>query len=182
VDEGGTTHDAAITALLPQVTTQIQNYCDRVFAQATVTEYPTPRAWVVRTFQIDRPPIASVSSCWVSLDIPRVYDATTLLVEGTDFIVSDDRRTVELALQRIPYRLLSGLIKITYLGGYATIPDDIVRAAQELLIVKLYKATGKVYHLLGESREDGTMGGIRFDDMTPNALSILDDYRLRMFL
>jgi hypothetical protein len=69
--------------------------------------------------------------------------------------------------------------KLVYTGGYATVPDDLERAAQEVIGVKLMKATkGGLYHFTAQSVDDGSQQGIRFEDITPNALAVLDTYRL----
>jgi len=170
--------DAAIDALLPQVTDQFQGECGRVFAQATITEYPEPLSSVVSRLFVARPPIVSITSLHFSTALPRAYDATTLLVEGTDFIVCDGDQSIELAVPLFVSRPIAKSARLIYSGGYAPIPADIERAVQEILAVKLYKATGKLYHFANMTAADGSLQGARFDDMTPNALAVAGRYRL----
>jgi hypothetical protein len=170
--------DAAIDALLPQVTDQIQGKCGRIFAQATLTEYPEPLAAVLTRLFVARPPIASITSLHLSSGIPRIYDATTLLTEGTDFIQSDDGRSIELVAPRYLFGPLAKIARLIYVGGYSPIPGDVERAAQEILAAKLSKATGTLYHLAGSTLADGQLQGVRFDDMTPNALEVIERYQL----
>lgn len=176
-----TDRDAKIDALLPQVTDLFQTYCNRQFVQASVTEYPAPLSSVIQTIIVGRPPIASVTSLWVSTAIPRVYDSTTLLVNGTDYLTSEDGQWVELVSPRCVYGPPSRVVKITYVGGYATIPGDLERAAQEVIGVKIAKASGNLYHVMGVTAADGAMTGLRFDDVTPNAQAVMDAYRLMAF-
>lgn len=177
----GTDQDARISALLPQVTALFQRYCNRIFAQGTATEYPPFLSGCARVLLVNRPPIVTVTSLHVSLAIPRVYDATTLLVEGTDFIVSEDGQWVEFVTPRYinGYTTMARASRLVYVGGYAIIPEDLERAAQEVIAVKCSKSAGDLYHFTGVSRDDGSMQGLRWDDITPSALEVMDAYRLR---
>lgn len=175
--------DAALPALISQVSDLIQGptYCDRQFAQATVTEYPEPLSGVVGALFADRPPIGTITSLHWSTALPRVYDSTTLLVEGTDYVVSADARSLEMATSRLACSPRAKMAKLVYQGGYATLPGDIVRACQEIIAVKVYKATGHLYHFQSVTAADGAIQGARFDDVTPDAERVLNAYRLRTF-
>lgn len=175
----GTTHDAQIDALLPQVTDQFHTYCGRNFIEATVTEYPTPLSSCATMLLPNRPPITAVTSLHWSQAIPRVYDSTTLLTEGTDYFVSEDGQWIEFVSPQSWTSSATKVAKLVYTGGYASIPGDIERAAQEVIGVKLMKADGKLYHFAGVQQADGNMTGLRWDDITPNALAVLDSYRIR---
>jgi len=172
-------HDARIDQLLPQVTDLFQTYCDRQFFSALVTEYPTPLSNCVRLLLAGRPPITAVTSMHLSSAIPRVYSAAELLVEGTDFFVSEDGQWIELVTPRSIYGPVTKVAKLVYTGGYASVPGDLERAAQEVIGVKVLKGAGKLYHFLSESVGEGSMQGLRWDDVTPNALAVMDSYRLR---
>jgi hypothetical protein len=175
----GATHDAQIDALLPQVTDQFHTYCGRNFIEATVTEYPTPLSSCATMLMPNRVPITAVTSLHWSSAIPRVYDSTTLLVEGTDFFISEEGHWIEFVAPKSWSQSATKVAKLVYTGGYAAIPGDIERAAQEVIGVKLMKADGKLYHFAGVQQADGNMTGLRWDDITPNALAVLDSYRIR---
>jgi hypothetical protein len=173
-------HDPKIDQLLPQVTDLFQNYCGRNFFQSEVTEYPTPLSNCVRIFLAGKPPIVSVTSLHFSTAIPRVHDTTTLLVEGTDFFISEDGQWIELVTPRSIWGNLTKTAKLIYVGGYSTIPGDLERAAIEVIGVKVQKSIGGgAYHFLNQSIGDGSMQGLRWDDVTPNALAVMDSYRLQ---
>lgn len=174
-------HDARIDQLLPQVTDLFQTYCNRLFASATVTEYPAALSSCVRVLLAGRPPITAVTSLHISSGIPRVYDATTLLVEGTHYFVSEDGQWIELISPVSVYGSTIKVAKLIYTGGYAAIPGDLERAAQEVIGVKVLKGSGKLYHVVDVNVVDGGMQGLRWDDVTPNALAVMDSYRLRAF-
>lgn len=171
--------DAAITALLPQASDQFENECNRIFASATVTEFiPPPASGCFQRLQVKRPPIASVTSLHFSSALPRVYDATTVLVEGTDFIVSESGLWVTLEAPRYAFGSGERAARLIYVGGFSPIPDRAERAVQELLAVKLYKATGRLYHIAGSTAGDGSIQGARFDDITENVQAAIDFYRI----
>lgn len=172
-------YDAAIDQLLPQVTEQLQGEFGRTIFEATLTEYPQPLSRCATILLVKNPPITSITSLHVSTDIPRVYDATTLLVNGTDYLLSEDGQWIEFPSPLyFPSGSMSRAVQVIYVGGYATVPGDIEEASQRLLAVKLYKATGQLYHLAGENRADGGMSGVRFDDITPNVEAVINRYRL----
>jgi hypothetical protein len=174
------TRDAQIDQLLPQVTDLFQTYCGRNFFQSLVTEYPPPLSRCVRILLVRKPPIASVTTFHFSTALPRVHDATTLLVEGTDFFISEDGQWIELVTPRPLYGSGIKVAKLVYTGGYAIVPGDLERAAQEVIGVKVQKSFGGgMYHMLNQTSGDGNIGGLRWDDITPNALMVMDAYRLR---
>jgi hypothetical protein len=176
-----TEHDARIDALLPQVTDLFQKRCNRNFFQSSVTEYPPPLSQCMRMLLASKPPISTVTSLHISTAVPRVYDGTTLLIEGTDFIVSEDGQWIELVTPRYLNGVWSKVAKLVYTGGYSVIPGDLERAAQEVIGVKVLKGAGKMYHFLNEAVGDGQLQGLRWDDITPNALEVIDSYTLRSF-
>ena len=170
------TEDLALPALISQVSDLIQGptWCNRTFAQASVTEYPAPLSHYASVLFPSRPPIGTITSLHFSSAIPRVYDATTLLVEGTDYIVSADFNTIELVSARSLSGIRAKAFKLIYSGGYATLPKEIERACQEIIAVKVYKATGRLYHFQSVTAADGAIQGARFDDVTPDAERVLN--------
>jgi len=172
-------HDARIDQLLPQVTDLFETYCDRQFFSALVTEYPTPLSSWVRVLLAARPPITAVTSLHISSAIPRVYGSSELLVEGTDFFISEDGQWIELVNPRWLYGPKGKAARLVYTGGFTQVPGDLERAAQEVIGVKVLKGAGKLYHFLSEAVGEGSMQVLRWDDITPNALAVMDSYRLR---
>jgi len=174
-------HDALIDALLPRVTSFAQTYCGRLFFEQEVTEYPSLASACAATIFVRNYPIATVTSLHFSSDVPRVYDATTLLVDGTDYLIDEHSQRVEFVTPRYVYGAsLLRAVRIIYVGGYAIIPDDLARAAEEIIGDKVEKGKGRLYHLTGQNRSDGSLAGIRFDDIPDNARETLDFYRLRV--
>lgn len=177
----GTDDDARIDALVAQVTDEWQTYCGRVFAQDTLTEYPDVLGNPLRAVFLARPPVASITSIHISTALPRVYDSTTLLVEGTDFEVDSNTGIVEFATSRSVNGLSRKMVRAIYLGGYATVPGDVERAVIEVIAAKLAKGRDQQYHLTSKAAGDGSLSGIRFDDWTDDAMRVMDKYRIRRF-
>ncbi len=120
-------HDAELMRLLGVVSTFVETYCRRTFAQGTVTEYHSPLAGAVRLF-LKRPPLVTITS--VHDDPDRVYGAETL-VAATDYVIEDEAAGL---LAFDGHALAGGIksVKVVYVGGYSPIPGDLEQAAVEL--------------------------------------------------
>ena len=177
-DQGATWKSAQIDQLLASVTDFAQSYCNRQFFSATYTEYPRVRGALAETLNLDVYPVTSITSIHVSTALPRVYATDELLVDGTDYIVEEGNGI----LHRVGgacWPMAVKAIKAVYVAGYATIPADLERAAIETISAKLFKGIGGLYHLTGESRGEGVLTGIRFDDVPVNTRVVYDMYRDR---
>jgi len=121
----------------------IENYCERQFVtRGALTEYHSPLGpWTLYSKQY---PIISVTSIHETLT--RTYDATTLLVENTDYVIesSDEGKIIRVAgLTSGPMAWAIGYrtVKLIYAAGYksptggaagAALPDDLVAIARRL--------------------------------------------------
>lgn len=175
----GTQDDDRINALMAVVTDEAEGYCDRTFAAGTgIVEYPDIRNDMCLRFRVARPPLTTLTSLWASTGVPRVYDSTTLLVSGTDYDFDSVSGWVE-RLNTIYFPRGFKTVKITYSGGYTTIPEDLEQACIEAIATKLRKSLDRLWHLTGATHADGRVDGIRFEDWSPDGLRTLDRYRLR---
>jgi hypothetical protein len=182
-DVGGTVQDAQIDLLLPQVTMMFQRRAGWNYFAASVTEYPDIESRRPCILFPDLPPVNAVTSLHISQGVPHVYDATTQLIEGTDFVVSGDGRRIELVVPRCIYGPLARSIKLVYDGGYSLVHEDLRRAAEEILITKLKKSENQgVYHLAGYTTGEGSMSGLRWDDIPIDALATFDLYARRLIV
>lgn len=171
---GGTGDDARIDELILMVDARADGICNRVLSQATFTEYPDIPG-VSGTFQLKNPPVTTpITSLHQSTDTPRVYDADSLLVEDTDFIIDPQSGLV--------YKVSSSwsekprAIKVIYQGGYATIPKDLEQAAIETVLYNLPMAREKLYHVTGEEHGDGIIRGVRLQ-IPMTAQQVFEGYR-----
>jgi hypothetical protein len=178
--------DGALNIILATVTAQIQSFCNRTFFQASLTEYPLIIGNPIRTVRLARPPIsAPLTSLHLSWSRPRVYDTTSVLVEGTDFFVDGDSGVVSIAtprwtswpMQNSDLSLINALRAI-YTGGFASVPDDVAGACIEFAEIKFQKAKGHLGHIVNETRGDGSISGILMNDMPRNVADALQKYVL----
>lgn len=183
--------DTRITNLIPQVGSLVERLMDRlgVFFQngSDVDEYPVVRSSGSSRLFLARYPNAAITNLWVSEDVPRVYDATTLLTADEDYIVEPELGIVH-RLGSLSWPTDVRAIKVEYDGGYtadagggpggaAPFPAELERAVQMIIAAMLQKGKDRGYHLTGHEVGDGAVKGIRFDDVPDTAREILEAYR-----
>jgi len=159
IASGDTTFDSWIDAIQPAAEAVIKKYCDRDFESATYTEFY--RGENKNWFCLKQTPVTSITS--IHLDRTGYYgknpdgsfQTADLLVEGVDYVL--DWKNASLSETGIVYRInevwpyfnretrsgsgtLSwiftpspGNIKVVYVAGYATIPQDIQMAVAMLV-------------------------------------------------
>ena len=171
----GTDDDARITALITAVTAYIDGEIGGNHHAAAITDdvrYYDGRGrlhLVLRGGPWDADP----SSVHVSTDIPRVYDAGTLLDTSTAYILDAELGS----LHRVDgQRWASGpkTIKIVITHGESA-PADLKQAAIEIIQVKLVKGKEKQYHVTGERQGEGQIN-IRAADVPAHAQRVIDRY------
>lgn len=175
----GSGDDDVIDRLIPAVSRDVEGYCKRdLKREAALIEVKngsgTDRILVLR------PPINSLTSVHVSTDVPRAYDADSLI--DADDLEFDAEAGLIYRIDGGTFSRERNSTRVEYDGGLwanqAAVPEDVQRVAIEILQVKLSKGTEKQYHLTSESREGGSLSGIRFDDIPEHAKAVLDRYRL----
>lgn len=152
-----TTLDAWLDAVRPGAEATIKRYLGRDLEQASYTEYyaGANKNW----FTLRQFPVASITSLyydpdgWFGTNPSSPFDATKLLTEGVDYALdltaagrSDTgvvwrindvwphwRRDVRPGTLSWVYHPSRGNIKVTYVAGYATIPDDLQMAVALLV-------------------------------------------------
>lgn len=172
-----TTYDARIDALLSRVTTYINKWLGYTVEQTTgIVEFPEANSNDL--IRLRAPPVTFTGLTSIYYDPAARFGrgandfaATTLLTEGTDYVLRVDQPDGVTSLcglvQRIngvwpgrysrsagrlsralePHR---GHIKVTYDGGWATVPGDIALAAN-LLIIRTIMMGPKGQALISES-------------------------------
>lgn len=118
--DGITKDDSIIDQHIDRASDFIQRECGRLFIESSITEYRNGHD--VDTLVMGEYPItdASAVQIWESKAFPRVYDATTLLVNGTDYVIESKTGIA----QRASGKWAAGMnaIKITYPAGFTVIP------------------------------------------------------------
>lgn len=168
-----TDQDAEITRLITAAGEYVARYCRRTFEQdAALVEYTSAKSGQT-TLLLDRPPINSIASIY---DDPlRAYGATTLIAAANYVIENAAAGLVR--LDGVSFAEGVNNVKVTYSGGYATIPEGLEEAVIEL--VWLARDKGQ-YQILGQSAKSIGDGKITLlDNNWPAHLApILDLYML----
>lgn len=172
-----TAEDDRIDALLAAVTTWGESFCGRKFFSAARTEYYAAGGVGNVLLVLDVWPVTSVTSVHESLDLPRVWDATTLLTANEAYLYNPDNGFLH-RVDGSDWATDPRSIQVIYTAGYATAPADIERAAIELIAAKLQKGKQEQYHITSTNVGDGAIGGIRFDDMSPHTRATFELYRV----
>lgn len=170
IDPANTEHDAELTRLIPAVQEWLENECERIFERATVTEYYNGHEWRTRLV-VARPPLVSITNIW---DDPlRVYG--TALTSSLYAIENEDAGII--ALDGLTFQSGIRNIKITYVGGFLTVPADIEQAAIEMVWASREKGSNNLVGVRSRSIGDGS---VQYMNLSWGALAsdIVEKYRL----
>lgn len=161
--------DAIFNELVIKASKFIENYCGRVFLSATYTEYYQGNG--SSELMLKNYPVTAITSCYDDPD--RVWGASTE-VPVADLQISD--RVPGLIIYddgtfydaRTNTRFPVENVKITYVAGYAVVPQDIELAANLLCAY---------YYISQKSNTNAPVGGKDPEKKQEEALKILDNYK-----
>lgn len=180
LDKTGSGQDSAINLLPAVVTHFAETFCGRpLLGKNSKTEYFDGRGH--SELLLPRYPVTSVSSIRQSTDVPRVYDATTL-IDSDNYVLDADTGIVS-RIDGGTFYAGAQAVQVLYSAGYFadgtyTIPKDLERACIMLASVLLEKGVAALYHVTGERIEEGgAVTGVRFEDLPPTAREIFNRYR-----
>lgn len=162
-----TAKDARIDQLLPAVTAAGESYCGRPLIGVTKTEYLDGANSPVLTLASF--PITSLS-LYHSTAVPRVYDSTTLLVDGTNYYVDLDTGIIRRLDGSLFYAAgassingwgahLSGAptVKAVSVLGYSSIPADLELGAIIWIASMLGRLGTNTFHIASQNRGEGSI-------------------------
>ncbi len=117
------------------ITNQIEGRLNRKFFQDTYTEIFTGQDFKNEIYPAN-PPITTLTSLHDSLDIPRAFDTTSILVEDDQFVVVDDGFTVK---RYGTFGWGKDNIQLIYVGGFVRedIPEELKLACAESIAFSL---------------------------------------------
>ena len=179
-------HDAELARIIPGVQAFLEQECARSFEQATVTEYhnggsgwsqweTSASSWLDHVL-VNRPPIASVTNIW---DDPLLVYGSNTLIASTKYLIGDaDAGLIVLDGARFQNGLHN--IKITYVGGFATIPIDLEQAAIEIVWAAREKGQHNLIGVRSRSIADGNVQFVNLDWGSANLTPIIQKYSLRL--
>lgn len=165
-----TEHDAELDRIIPAVQEFLERECERVFEKSTVTEYYSGLEWRDRLI-VAQPPIVTITNIWD--DLARSY-ATPL---ASSLYVIEDANAGLIKLDGVTFQEGLRNIKITYEGGFTTIPEDLEQAAIELVWAAREKGLSNLVGVRSRSVADGN---VQYVNLAWGSLAedILRKYRL----
>lgn len=179
-------HDAELARLIPGVQAFLEQKCARQFERATVTEYyhgagawggyrkSAASAWR-NSLLVARPPIVSITNIWD--DPARAYGSTTLLA-ASQYLTANAEAGLIL-LDGISFQEGLNNIKITYVGGFTTIPADLEEAAIEMVWAAREKGAHNLIGVRSRAVGEGNIQFVNLDWGSPNLEAIIQHYSLK---
>lgn len=176
-----TEYDDILDQLIPQVTDYVHAFCGHRFDRSTETKYMDAQGCSASTLTLDRFPVQSITSVHVSLGLPRVWNATTLLDPDTDYTVDLTAGIVHRMNGYWPHfeRYGFGSVKIVVDSGPAVVPGHIERAVIETIAVKAMKSRHNEYHVTSKQVGPESIDNIKWDDVPPHAKEVFEMERAR---
>lgn len=192
-----TSKDARLNFFIPMASAQVENYCNRSFAQEPVSEviriWADPWGRVTRSgvpeLQLQRYPVAVPAGSIVL----TVTENGTLLVKGTDYEIDYSRGKLQRLLTNLdgsisPIYWPFGEIDVVYTAGYVlpsagasrNLPSDLEDATTRL-VRRAYFASDR--DPMQTSHSEPNLGstsywvGANGSGMLPDVCDILENYR-----
>lgn len=162
-----TNTDAALTALITNVSAAIENYCNRTFAQATYTD--TYNGNGRPSLYLREGPVTAVSAVTVDgVSVPAAASAT-----ASGYVFDDSMLYLRAGC---PDRFNRGVqnVTVSYTAGYSAIPQDVNQACVEWVAFKFAKRS----RIDEKSQTLGTAQTQAYDlsDMPASVKSALSSY------
>lgn len=130
LEETETVNDTLLSTVISQVSGKVEDYCNRVFTAAAFTEYMSGDGEKAELF-VDNPPIISVSGLWD--DVDRVFGSDTE-IEATNYIIWEKEGIIELYNDEMYFQKGKANVKVTYSGGYTSVPAGVQGAIIEWVL------------------------------------------------
>lgn len=156
--------DSVISDLISRVSKEIEVYCNRNFKKDTRIDYFNGDGQ--SSIQLKDYPIIEITS--IHDDYDRAYGSDTL-IDSDDYTFDPDQGIIYFEAP-----LTKGLrnVKVTYVAGYATVPQDLELAAI-LDVIAAFNET-KTLVIIQEGQESSSF---KVSDLRKRANSIKDRYR-----
>lgn len=167
-------HDSELLRLIPVVDQFVEQYCNRVLEQATVTEYHSGRSGQT-VLKLDRYPVASITS--LHDDAFRLYGADTLL-PTSDYVLTEPKAGI-VRLDGTTFDEGLNNIKVVYVAGFAPASKEmklLEEAAIELLWLARDKGDKSLLGLQSRSIADGRVDTFN-TDWPAGVKEILDGFK-----
>lgn len=140
LDTNITTHDTMLQNLITQNSKQISEECGRTFAAADYTEYYDGDGSDI--LMVNQYPINSITS--IHDDVDRNFNSDTLIDSSYYHSVHDDAKGGIIRGDGVVFSKGKRNIKVVYNGGFSTLPGDLVKACEQMVMADYIEHTASV--------------------------------------
>lgn len=161
--------DDLLTNLVNRISARIENYCRRQFRVRAYTEYHDGDG-SAEVF-LNQYPIQSVSGLW---DDPN-RDFETV-IDADNFLIYSSEGSLRLCDEESAFNLGRQNIKVTYSGGFITVPEDLEEACIDWVLT-LYRRHKDKYHGYMTRSAAGASMMIDLQAIPRDVKSVLDSYK-----
>ena len=155
-----TNQDAEIKAIIPKASALVKSICRRTFldyaCDVKTEQFPSG----VEKIYLSEFPLIYVTSVEYSTDYGATY---TALVEFTDYVTEPEEGSITFINYSSVTRMING-IKVTYTGGYETLPDDLKLAVMDVVTYYLKQSFSV------KSQRDAGSNTVQIEYITKNTL------------
>ena len=167
---GSTTEDDRIKLLINSCSIQFESACKRKIISATYTEYHDGMG--DDAIMLHQYPVTSVTSVYDDPD--RDYESGDL-VDSDDYMYDEDSGI--LRLEGGVFQNSKQNVKVTYVAGFTSTPDDIEIALYDWVAMRLHKAQ-KRWHGIG-SDSVGDHNIVYLNEKMPKEVqSVVENYKI----
>ncbi len=162
-----------LVSLINRTSSRMETYCGRNFKAREYTEYQDGDGGpIVFT---DHYPITSVSALWD--DTEREFtDSSNDLIASTDYMTYSDEGSIRLYNDETTFNKGYQNIKITYSGGYETLPGDLEEACLDWVLT-LYRRIKDRTHGYMTKSASGASVLIDLKAIPDSVKAVLDSYK-----
>jgi uncharacterized phiE125 gp8 family phage protein len=166
------TQDTIINAIIPKVSRLVKSLCYRTFVDYVNDAKTEVYSGGTSKFHLKEYPVISVTGVEVSTDYGNTY---TDLVEFTDYVLDKEDDAVTVINATCFPRMVNGY-RVTYYGGYETLPDDLKIAVLDLITYYI-KNDGSVHSPKAPGTNTVQIEYITTTSLPAHIRRILDLYR-----
>jgi hypothetical protein len=171
--------DVILDFIIDHVSKSIESYVHRKVKSQPITDERHSGNGLDNWLRLRYAPVVSITSLYD--DTSWVFGADSLLVENTDFVVDKEAGIIyheSSAGAGTAFWRGKQNIKVTYVAGWVTVPDDLVWACKMQVAEDFRKQQGKRLDRVSQSRGDGSVS-YQLTGWLPQVKELLDKWVLQ---
>ena len=154
--------DDLVIDLINQASVWLNSMCDRELKSRSQTEYHDyPENNYL--LYLNHPPISSVT-LYTNADVPRAFGSSDV-VSSDNYEVYTEDNLGKIYMTGATFITGARTIKVTYTGGFSTIPADLVIACLDLIAFWFWQRKNQTFGVTSHTRPEGT--GVTKDPEMP---------------